>query len=372
MGGALRMRRVGFAAVVAAWGALLAGCTHGDLFRAPVFGTTDPYSSAGPVRLTLSAGIDLWPSWLPDGSGILYTSERLDRLDRDWCLAVLPPGGGRITRTLCENTKPGEDSVETFQSASVSPDGRVLFVRSSGPARTPGATEKLVRSRGLMMGSIAGPLSAQRIFSIPFTPPGYRTLGDLSQIRWLGPNTIVYRGDLVATVCVFVSIGCRGVYVQSGIALIYQILGEAPVRIVLPGTDYASSVAAGESGDELYYTLGGDSRVYRLTLSTYAVSVVHDFGAAGIARDVDVRGTKLVAVVGGPIIFNFNSTINAGIQFDTLGGDVHVVDLSTGADTTLAAQGRLFRHPALSPAGNWVVAESKSSGSWDLWLLGVP
>ena len=44
--------------------------------------------------------------------------------------------------------------------------------------------------------------------------------------------------------------------------------------------------------------MADSSVVYRMDLATTNVQVVHDFGAAGIARDVQVSGNRLVAIVG--------------------------------------------------------------------------
>jgi len=340
--------------------------------RVPRFGTVDPPFTGTPTAITLSAGADLWPTWLPDGAGILYTAEQLDRPDRDWCLAVLPPTGGRITRTICDNTLAGLDSVETYQSAAPSPDERVLFVRSSGRLGESGATAERARSRALMLGSLRGPLGARQLFSIPFTITGGRTYTGLSRINWVGPSTIVYRGDFLGLVCLIQVPNCPQAFVQSGLGIIRQLLDDPSTREVLPGTDYASSAWVGDDGDTLYYTLGGDSRVYRMVLSTLTASVVYDFGAAGIARDVQVRGTRLVAVVGGPAVsYGFNASVATNIQIDTLGGDIHVVDLLAGTDTTISA-GRLFRHLALSPAGDRLLAESRNGEQVDLYLFDVP
>jgi hypothetical protein len=49
-------------------------------------GSTRPRSTlhlALPRRLTFNLGDDRTPSWLPDGSGIIYSSEREDRPDHD-------------------------------------------------------------------------------------------------------------------------------------------------------------------------------------------------------------------------------------------------------------------------------------------------
>ena len=128
--------------------------------------------------------------------------------------------------------------------------------------------------------------------------------------------------------------------------------GSLPVLI--PGTDYASGVAPGASPGEIYYTLGGDTRVYRRVLATGEVSVLYDFGAAGIARDVHAVGNRFTAIVGGHVIFSVDPLFGP-VQWDS-GGLIHVVDLSTGTDMLVAGPG-LFRHPALAPNGDRVVAE---------------
>ncbi len=114
------------------------------------------------------------------------------------------------------------------------------------------------------------------------------------------------------------------------------------------------------------------------------MDVAHDFGAEGIARDVQVVGGRLTAVVGGRVAFVVNPVLGP-TQRDS-GGVVHVVDLATSADQSLDQTGLLFRRPALSPDGAHVVAEGyplliTSSGgvadttvsrSGDLYLLDAP
>ncbi|MBA3553545.1 MAG: hypothetical protein H0W29_02120, partial [Gemmatimonadales bacterium] len=73
----------------------------------------------------------------------------------------------------------------------------------------------------------------------------------------------------------------------------------------------------------MLYTLAGDSRVYRHTLSSDLVQVTHDFGAAGIARDVHLVGNRLAA----------------------------------GTAVALDAPGLLYRRPAISPGGGAIAAE---------------
>jgi hypothetical protein len=129
-------------------------------------------------------------------------------------------------------------------------------------------------------------------------------------------------------------------------------------RHVIPGSDNASGVSPGSNPDEVYYTLAGDTRVYRQLLSTGAVSQVHDFGLAGIARDVHVVGTQLAAVVGGRVHFANDAALGP-TQWDS-GGLVHVIDLANGSAVILDSppQLSLFRRPRLSPSGAAVVAEA--------------
>ncbi len=123
---------------------------------------------------------------------------------------------------------------------------------------------------------------------------------------------------------------------------------------LVPGSDYASGVSVGATDDEVYYTLLGDTRVYHQVLSTGAVSVVHDFGSTGVARDVDVVGNRMAAIVGGRIAFGTDPAFGP-TQWDS-GGVLHVVDLQAATDETLDGPG-LFRRPQISPSGTAIVAE---------------
>src|SRR5262245_52479046 len=86
--------------------ALLAlACSHTDPFSVPPYGTTQPFDPTPPVRLTLNEGADRQASWLPDGSGIVYSTQQLGRPDADVCLAELPPTGGTQRRLVCDLTR---------------------------------------------------------------------------------------------------------------------------------------------------------------------------------------------------------------------------------------------------------------------------
>jgi hypothetical protein len=172
----------------------------------------------------------------------------------------------------------------------------------------------------------------------------------------LGANQLLYLGEAVTLVTP--CNGCEKDTVRSGLdAVTLSLDGSAATPQAVAGTSNASGVSPGGTEDEIYYTIGGDSRVFHQTISSGAVSVVHDFGAAGIARDVDVVGNSLAAVVGGRVHYADDPALGP-TQWDS-GGTVHLVNLSDGADVPLTdpAELGLYRRPRISPSGNQIVAE---------------
>ena len=327
------------------------GCGHSEPFSGDNFDSDQPFDPTPPVQLTLNRGHDRRAAWLPDGSAILYSTQASESRDNDICLAVLPPTGGRQLALTCNLTPNGVNLTEGLESAAPDPGGRLAFVAATGPVGS------IVPDRQeLSLGTVADPATRTPLLSIPYTIAGRTTHGGVSQIRWLGPNQLLYLGEAVnvITPCQF----CQPDTVRSGLEAVRLDVGSgAATPQAVPGTDYASGVSPGSSEDEIYYTLAGDSRVHRLILSTGAASVVHDFGAAGIARDVHVVGTRMAAVVGGRVHFT-NDPLLGPTQWDS-GGIVHVMNLQDGTDVTIddPEQLGLFRRPQISPAGSEVVVE---------------
>jgi hypothetical protein len=333
-----------------AGGALLVlACGHTEPFSTPPYGTNQPFDPTPPVRLTLNTGQDRGPSWLPDGSGILYSAQQPGRPDADVCLAELPPDGGSQRRLVCDLTRADAELTNAFESPAAAADGRLAFLAAtSSIGGTNPASEALAVAPGL---DASGAASVQRV---PYTLPSEPEHSGVSQIGWLTGTELVYLAQAKlyrrpCPLCVLDTIATG-----LGVALLsLSPPGAAPV--VLPGTTFASGASRGPTGDEVYYTLSGDSRVYRRVLSTGSVSVVHDFGAAGVARDVHVAGGRLTAVVGGRVHLEPDAAVGQ-IQRDS-GGFVHVVDLASDADVTLDDEQNFFRRPVLAPSGDRVVAE---------------
>ncbi|MGH7509159.1 MAG: TolB family protein [Gemmatimonadales bacterium] len=328
---------------------LLIGCRHTDPFGSAPQGTDQPFDPGPPARLTLNHGPDRGAAWLPDGSGILYSAQQLGRSDHDVCLALIPPSGGTQRRLTCDLSPTGVDSTDAIETPAPLPDGRLAFVTAGSPvnALTPG-------SAGIALGSVTDPRTRTVLRALPYTIPGERLHSGASQLRWLGQSRLVYLGERVEYRRTCPSCP-QWDTLTMGLDVTLLDVGEPgalPRRV--PGTDLASGVSAGSDEDEVYYTVAGDARVFRRALSTGVVSVAHDFGPAGIARDVHVVGSRMAAVVGGRVSFG-TDPFSGPMQWDS-GGTLHVVDFESGTDVVLGGPG-LFRRPQISPARSAIVAE---------------
>ncbi|HEV8304855.1 MAG TPA: hypothetical protein VGQ25_07850 [Gemmatimonadales bacterium] len=346
--------------------ALLAACDHGAPFVPRDYRPDGPFDPSSPTRLTLNLGKDRGPVWLPDGTAILYSVQRFDRADHDHCWAVLPPGGGTIRRYACRTTAE-DDSLNVFEEAALAADGRLAYVRAGsglllGPPLAPGA-------QALVLATLANPNDARVLLNIGYLAPSGRVHQGVSHIRWLGPDRLVFVGENVTypRPCS----ACSADTVRTGIEIAtLDLAAQSPVLAVVSGTDGASSVAPGVTGDTIYFTRNGDSRVYRYAFSSGQTDTIYDFGGAGIARDLALTNGRLLAVVGGDISYTVDSVLGP-TQVDN-GGTLHLVTLGTGSDTVLGAALTLLRRPAVSPDGTRVAAELWTSRTADLWLVEVP
>lgn len=323
------------------------GCGHTEPFGSVPLDRDQPFDATPPVRLTLNRGADHGAAWVSDGSAIMYSTQPVGRSDHDVCLALLPATGGGQRQLTCDLFSTSTTRTDALESPAPAPDGRLAFV-----AGTSAIGAALPETQAIVLASVGDPVTHQVLQSVPYTIPGRRRHLGISQMRWLGPSRLLFLGEAVTffTPCPF----CGRDTLRSGLDAVWLNVDGTPTPQAIAGTDYASGVSPGASEDEVYYTIGGDTRVYRQLISTGVVSVVHDFGAAGIARDVHVVGGRLAAVVGGRVAYAVDSTLGP-TQWDS-GGVLHVVTIQDGSDVILDGPG-LFRRPQLSPSGSGLVAE---------------
>ena len=327
---------------------LVLGCGHTEPFSNPPYGSDAPFDPSPPQRLTYNTAADRSAAWLPDGSGILYSTQLVDRPDGDLCLALLPPTGGSQRDLWCDVPE-GADQRDAIQSASASPAGALAFVAATGTIAggNPGREAFAVASH-------LDPRDAQTVRMFPITPEGGSPQNTAEFLRWMDDTRLAYVGQQL-----FTRVPCQGCVMDTlragrDVSILETALpGSTPTA--LAGTANATGVAAAPGTDYLYFTLGGSSQVFRRELSTGATVVVHDFGPAGIARDVHVAGNRLAATVGGRVAFVVDPSFGP-VQWDS-GGVIQVLDLQTGVNTELEPGPRLYRRPVLSPDGSALVAE---------------
>jgi hypothetical protein len=348
--------------------AMLAACGHAEPFRPGDYGPDRPFNTSSPTRLTLNPGRDVAPTWLPGDSGLVYTAQRLDRRDGDHCLAVLPPDRGAISRYACR-TPGSNDSIDAFWEAAIAPDGQIAYVRAGSVLP---AIPFPPDVQALVVATLSDPNDARVLRTIPYTSPSGLVQG-MSHIHWLGPTRLVFLSEDVTYPRSSQSHDTAHTGLEVGVV---DFAGPTPVLTVVPGTSGATSVAVGATPDTLYFTLAGDSSVYRYAFSSDQTDVRHDFGSGHAAREVAVAGGRLFAVVDGREAF---------------GGDLHVVNLATGADSILAAPltGPVLLYGRLAPSadGRRVVAQGRTvvfnpvfpgvvdtvpTSSMDLWLHRLP
>ncbi len=359
----------------------LAGCAHEQPFAGRDY-RADTTRTRGPDRqLTYNLGTDLTPAWRPGGEALWYMFDDLSRPVRDRCLGELPPGGGNLRNIQCATSLGSADSVDTYYEPAIGPNGRFLFLRES-------SSTVLVspNTSALMLAPDSDLSRGVPVRTYPYTAPSGNIHGGIAYIRWLNEDRAIYLGQKVQYVA-----PCRGCEIdtlRTGLeVMLLDLSGGVPAIDVVPNSSETSSLAVGLDPDLIYFTRNGDSRVYRRSLATGSIEILHDFGPGSIARDVAVRGTTLYAVAGGLVSFFFDSTLGT-VQQDHAGW-LERVELTNGSQARIAIGNRWFRRPTISPADGRVVAEAYTyaitscsppigcmdttvARTADLWLIEAP
>ena len=342
-------------ALIVVMAAAAAGCGHGEPFSNVDYHPVEPHVPGVVARLTYSTMRDQSTSWSPHG--IYYTYEQPTGVFRSWCLGLLPATGGSRSRSWC----PIVPDTQVAYNWAIESGGRLAYLRAAG---VPFAIAPVTWS--VTVAADGNPLHGVPLSPVVVAPPGSVPLQGAEQLRWIDSTRLVWVGTIQ-----FAGAPCRGCAidtVSSGRVLLTQDIRQPGLPTALPGTDYATSVAV-RGPDELLFTRGGDARIYRMVLSTGAVTVLHDLSAHGIARDIQVVGDKAVLVAGGNVSWGFSTLLGDSAQ-DDLGGNPVIVHLSLGAVIPLSL-GFPVRYPALDAGGSLMTVQTGAMPE-DLWLVAIP
>jgi hypothetical protein len=336
--------------------ALTVGCGHTEPFATQAPGTSAPFAETEPTQLTYNLQADLSPAWLSAGDAFIYSYVAPERTQGDRCLGRLAPTGGTLRDILCPVAR--RDSTLLFDQPAVSAEGRLAFLRAS---RARFITED--QRREVYVGPDLQPGTAARLRPLPLVGPAGQQYNTIWSLRWLDATRLVFVAANDRSIVVDPAEDPIKLTVGLDIAIMDASDPAAPLQL-LDGVTHPTSVAPGESPGLVYYTVAGDTRVFRRVLAEGAATVAHDFGPLGIPRDVHVAGGRLTAVVGG-LVRVIDDPSNGRVQ-DDRAGHLYVVDLATGTEQRLGAtrpdvtdsrEFPLYRHPVLSPDGKRVVAE---------------
>lgn len=334
----------------ASWTAVLllaAACSHSEATLVDPSDRPPLGDGSWPRVLTTNVYDDRHPSWLPDGSGILYSTERADEKMHDRCIALLPAEGGSQRWRKCQTDGRYVDTTDVWEWPSMAPDGRILFMKTTG--------SKVMLKLGFARLSLAQSLDfsgARKVRSLPFFSTSGRQQLSTWTPRWLTPTKIAYLGVLEFWEGESFA---PDTFFTGNEVMTLDLFPDTAIFTVVPGTDLASSVNIDGDPDLIYYTISGDSIVYSRRLSSGVVTPIWNFGAGRIVRDVAIRGNTLVGIVDHAV---FQQDSAHGWHQRDEGGDIAVVDLATGDSLTYSrVPNWLFRHPEISPDGTRLVVE---------------
>ncbi len=323
--------------------ALCAGCSHSVPFETDGPGGGGPIPGTPPLQLTYNIGQDGWAAWSPDGTSLRYSTQDSFSIDKDRCIARLAAAGGTRIDLICPDAPAGNGLTEIFDQPALL--GGLLAFSSSEL----GIDEHSPFRHALWM-AVDTPLARpRRIMDFPYTAPSGRSHDAPLFLQWLKPGVLLFLG--AENGC------CRKDTLRFGEQVVLLDLASVPpARSFVPGTTRASAVQAAADGTAIYYTIAGDSRVYQQVLATGAVTILHDFGSGRVARDPQVRGSRLYAIVDGHDGFGDSPPFLA-VQVD-YGGSLTTVDLGTGVEAPLGDAQHLYKRPRLAPDGSRLVVEA--------------
>ncbi len=273
---------------------VLTACGHSDAFVGADPETYDiPFATGQPVRLTYDAGMDLFPSWSPDGRTLAYSFQPKGLADFDRCLGIMATGAG-TRRDVCYADFDGTDRTDALEWPAIGPDAQLLFTQHFSDVET-----RFPAGGTLRLGTVDAPLPGRVLLTIPTTigPIGFNSIGTT---RWASasrfyfvPQSGLSRGSHAnpnKKDTIFVGVGIvRG-----------DLTNGAPTFTFMAGTDSASGFDFLRSGDSIYFTRQHDFRLYAMPVSGGPATVVYTADVPGgewMLRNPTRIGNRIAVVL---------------------------------------------------------------------------
>ncbi|HET8763333.1 MAG TPA: hypothetical protein VFM12_07935 [Gemmatimonadales bacterium] len=335
-------------ALVASAALLLLACSHGEPFGPVDHSSGGPFEPGiTPLRLTYGGGRS--PAWMPDGASFIYSFESSDHSNgaapSDTCLGILPASGGQRTASICSDSPLEAETLDVYTQPTPAPDGdRVAFLRGLlDPVTGSGLTS-------LMVGALDS-LPAGTVLGNNRFPGAHGQVLGIGSLHWLDADQLVFLGEDNGTFSPCAS--CDPIVISRWRdAYRRSVTGTTEA---IPGSDFATSVAVA-SPTELYLTFANDGRVVRHDVNSGAEAVVATFDAIKAPRDADYANGRIALVAGG-VISQLVDDDGQPMQGMDQGGELQIVNATTGAVTPLHNATLLFRRPRWSPDGTSLLAE---------------
>ncbi|MEO5826707.1 MAG: hypothetical protein ABIR59_12525 [Gemmatimonadales bacterium] len=273
---------------------LLSACSHSDGYLATDPGTSsEPFIDGPIVRLTYEPGMDLFPSWSPDGSRLIYTFQPAGRADRDRCIGILPRDGGTRTEH-CYNADDGDRRTDALEWPALGAEGSLLYTQYMS-----GIGDR-IPDRGLLrLGTIDDPFAGISLMTLPATvgTTGFTRIGPTA---WTGPGRFVFVAQDYLMLGNIAN-GNKKDTTYIGLGLVQAIVTPGGAQFsVLPGTDSASTFVISPNADSIYFTRYQDVRLYRVPIAGGARETVFtaNVPATGwLVRDPVRLGSRTAIVV---------------------------------------------------------------------------
>ena len=333
-------------------------CAHSDPFQDPGETNHGPFSPALPVQLTYNPGPDLTPAFLPGDTIVLYSYRRSGALTFNQCLGALPVAGGTTVSESCPRSASALDSTQRYENPVALNDSIVVLVQS---ARLKGAGADAITLLGTAPWRTADQFTPRVTFPVPLSN-GVLEIS-ANYLSLIGGDELAYLAMVDVSACPGDQPFCdRPTLLRVGREIARLVLQGTADPVVLAGTDYATSAAAGRTVGTVLYTLPFDTRVYERQPDGSTLTLF-DFGADSIARDPMLVGSQLVAIVGGTAT-RWTSGEGVPLQVDG-GGNIALVNLASGQVQYIAGA---YRRPALSHDARVLIAETAG----DLFRFDLP